>query len=730
MLLASATRPPTPRAPPEPIFWDAASPLLPRSLDAEPSFEVVVEQVARDFERKLAELMCLNAVLRRSAMEGQLSKGVDQARPCPMGPPTALTPAQESAYSVDQEMNKGNNSGFTRAPSLFIGSAAHDSLMPEAQPCLSQDSSTETHVEEGYEIISQWNEDVADDPKAMFIQTSTLSKSADSFQRESRREYTKEAGESVGWTRYVIASPSSPSRIAWELCGTMLVMYDLILLPMQVFDPPRATFKDVVEYISLFFWLLNVFASCTQGYVVKGMLVRSPRRIFMRYMKTWFLVDVWTVVPDWVFAISSLNTADPSGAESFTKLLRVLRLLRLARLMRLVKLRDAWNHVYDLIDSEKIGIVLDVLKMVFMLLLVNHYVACAWFFVAMSQTGESWLKYYGFTRAQVDWGTQYVTSYHWSITQFTPSSMHVQPQHVTERVFAIVVVVFALVGFSYLVGSITGSLARLRSMAEEETKAFWTLRRFLKRNRIPKELGMRIKSYVEARYIYVQHRINPSSVKVLSHLSEQLNNELFCALHGPNLCIHPLLEQLQEESAVTLQRLAIKAVSTVSLAPGDFFFLAGEAATSMSIVTHGWLQYTRMVDNSPRTEDVEHSEDWIAEPVLWVSKYSHLGEIKAINAAELVCVAAGEFYDVVHRNPRAFRLVSLYAQKYVVWLNDQDMNTLSDISQGEDVADVVREFISPSDLSRSTLVPDRHLCSNPVADPSARKETEAITDLS
>ena len=53
-----------------------------------------------------------------------------------------------------------------------------------------------------------------------------------------------------------------------------------------------------------------------------------------------------------------------------------------------------------------------------------------------------------------------------AITQFTPSSMHVQPQNILERTFAISVVIAGLVGFSYLVGSITGSLTELRKMKD------------------------------------------------------------------------------------------------------------------------------------------------------------------------------------------------------------------------------------------------------------------------
>lgn len=49
--------------------------------------------------------------------------------------------------------------------------------------------------------------------------------------------------------------------------------------------------------------------------------------------------------------------------------------------------------------------------------------------------------------------------------------MREDPVPQVESSFAIFVVVFALVGFSYVVGSILGSLAQLRSMTEQSAKA-------------------------------------------------------------------------------------------------------------------------------------------------------------------------------------------------------------------------------------------------------------------
>merc|ERR1719265_2919298 len=145
--------------------------------------------------------------------------------------------------------------------------------------------------------------------------------------------------------------------------------------------------------------------------------------------------------------------------------------------------------IKDLIDSESVDIYFNILKMICALVAINHFVACAWFATTLDIFGfkdKTWKVFHGFEES--DWTYQYVASFHWAITQFTPSSMHVQPQNMSERTFAITVVVFGLVGFSYLVGSITGSLTELRRMNSDSAKQFWKLRRYMNQNCVPTEL--------------------------------------------------------------------------------------------------------------------------------------------------------------------------------------------------------------------------------------------------
>jgi hypothetical protein len=497
------------------------------------------------------------------------------------------------------------------------------------------------------------------------------------------------------WKSVIPASPGSPARLLWDFFGAALIFYDLIKLPMETFSPPETAFSKGMDWFILCFWTLNVFASLTVGYVEHGVVVLSTRKIVLRYIRTWFAVDLLVLVPDWTFSIVDVvatGGSDGDDGEIF-RLLRVLRLIRMVRLLRLLKLRRVFDTINDMIDSEYVSVIANIVKMILMLLVINHLICCMWYTVSVNQSGENtWIKVHKYEHAH--WTYKYAVAFHWSITQFTPASMHVQPQNLLERVFALVVVVFALVGFSYMVGSITGSLGQLRNMHAEESTLFWDLKRYLARNKVPRALSVRIQKYLEHAWQSQQEKKTGKNVKLVNMLSEQLLSELKFEMAVPQMRIHPLLDSLINKSKVTVHRLANVAIGHKLLAAGDYLFHPGETATHMYIVVEGKFNYARLDSfGGLHKELVEKAEDWIAEPALWTRRWVHCGLLKAIEDSDNLTIDAKKFAEQVKLNPQAHEFVSSYALNFLEWLNNEDPNDLSDISQGEDVTQLFAGFI-------------------------------------
>jgi hypothetical protein len=517
------------------------------------------------------------------------------------------------------------------------------------------------------------------------------------------RSRTKGFEEPGPW---YIATPTSPWRLLWDLLGALLIFYDLFKLPMEAFEPPESDLSRGMDWFVLIFWTVNIAASLTVGFNEEGILVMQPRRVLRKYFKTWFVVDLIVVVPDWIFTIAELASDEGGGgSEDSVKLLRVLRLVRMVRLLRLLKLRKIMATFSDMINSEYVSVLANIVKMIMMLLAINHLICCVWYSIAAAQEGDrpTWVSVHRFD--EVDWFYRYLTAFHWSITQFTPASMHVQPQNPLERSFTIILVVLGLVGFSYIVGSITGSLAELRNMQAEESKLFWDLRRYLTKNKVNRKLSLRITKYLEHAWQTAQESKPVKDVKLMQFLSDQLHAELKFELAVAQLKIHPFLNSLCDNSSVTVYRLSNSTIAHKLLAEGDSLFHPGESATHMYIVVSGRFKYTRLdALNKVLIEYVDKGEDWIAEPVLWTKSWVHRGQLSAIEEGDNMTLDTKSFSDNVKLNPQAHLFTSLYAQNFLVWLNSQDDSDLSDISQGEEMFDECRGFI-PLDVYDDFILP-------------------------
>eukprot|EP00913_Durusdinium_trenchii_P029860 g27980.t1 len=243
----------------------------------------------------------------------------------------------------------------------------------------------------------------------------------------------------------------------------------------------------------------------------QGVEMGGRDEILKNYLKTWFLIDVLTLGPDWTLEIMAYATAasgtssdgsvGTSGSESM-RLLRVFRVVRVARLLRLLKVKWLLETIGDAIPmSDYTSIVATlgvkrvdhfspirrVAQMMAILLYLNHVIACVFF--ATTTLGSY----------KTSWTDRYV-ALHWSLTQFTPAAMDVQPQNPLERAYTISVVIFALVGFSYVVGDISSCLTQLRNMSETSSKEFRKLRNFMRMHNVPRQLALRVTKFAEHAY--------------------------------------------------------------------------------------------------------------------------------------------------------------------------------------------------------------------------------------
>eukprot|EP00439_Symbiodinium_sp_Y106_P080481 s986_g19.t1 len=525
-----------------------------------------------------------------------------------------------------------------------------------------------------------------------------------------------------------ILPPSDPKRMAWDLMGMVLLLYDMIAIPISAFDPGSSLFTDIMEWTTQIFWTFDIFMSLITGYVSKGQIVMSPFPIFIHYLKTWFLLDVIVVGPDWFMTFVALSAAgeDEGGSTSVSRLMRSIRVVRTVRLLRLVKLKRILDMLKDRITSEVVFILLNILKLIILLLLVNHFIAALWYSMG-SLGGEgvpNWRDAYNMRPEQQSIYYRYATSLHWSLTQFTPATVDVHPQNMVERTFAILVLIFGLVLFSSFISSITASMTQLRNMQEDKSKQFWLLRRYLQQKQVPPDLGFKVLRYTEYATCSHGEAIPEHRITILGMLTKQLRSELRFVTHYRCLRKHGFFELVSVMNESVLHMMSSgPTLITKALAAQDPLFDMVDAATAMYFVDQGAVQYTqasisqasvtatfggatlgvpdRLSDKMPMpitpasinhlSLDPEYTmsmEDLVTasqeagqviqpgghlcEVALW-AKWKHVGSARAVLESSIVLVSVKGFAECIRRDPAVDAMASVYAKTFVQLLNDSNV---------------------------------------------------------
>jgi hypothetical protein len=257
--------------------------------------------------------------------------------------------------------------------------------------------------------------------------------------------------------------------------------------------------------------------------------------------------------------------------------------------------------------------------------------------------------------------------------------MEVVPQNLGERVFAVSVLIFAMVSFSSFVSSITNLMNHLRSLKSVETKQFAKLDRYLLDNGISFALSCRVKRYLDHWLAEAKRRPQEKDVEMLSKLSEPLRMEIHYESFRPILITHPFFSHYEEMNGKAMRKLCHTALKNVMLSAGDDLCHVGETAKAMYFVKTGELAYRRPFGHM--TDKLE-AGDWICEMVLW-RPWEHAGTVTAVTESILMALDVHVFHLVVKETQTASKLSEedaiAYAFKATNILAEVNLRDLTDL---------------------------------------------------
>lgn len=458
--------------------------------------------------------------------------------------------------------------------------------------------------------------------------------------------------------------PDSILRTSWDMASVAVLCYDAVMIPLSVFHIGfKGHFVWMQVLISLF-WTCDIGLSFISGYYEVSKVELRLSKIAHRYIRRTFMLDVFLVSIDWVFMVADSLDSGAARMLRMGRLFGSVKALRLLRLMRIVKLPGAIEQVVVAVNSKVFSTALFFFKALALIAVVNHFIACIWYAISITHRQEhgqpAWVDNLLDIEDRDDLYL-YATSLHWSVTQFTPASMEVQPRNTTERFFAICVIVSALVVFSSLVSSITSAMTQLRMYYDHKYEQEEKIRRYVIEKRISHELAARIAVFIRQYNVLAKRKVHAQDVAVFSALPTPMKLQLHLEAHGPILAMHSFFYQVREYDARGLLSICNRTIVELPVDIGHELFVQDEDAVEAYFFLHGHAEY--LLDGNVESFDADVRRFVFCEAALWI-RFQHPGRVFCRTASEFLAMSSTSLCSVVPLRPELHRACCAYAAAF------------------------------------------------------------------
>ncbi|KAL4363831.1 hypothetical protein GQ457_04G008660 [Hibiscus cannabinus] len=318
-------------------------------------------------------------------------------------------------------------------------------------------------------------------------------------------------------------------------------------------------------------WIETREGCSRNGLLRTQLLVRDSRKIAIRYLSTWFLMDVASTIP--FEALGYLFTGKSNVGISYS-LLGLLRFWRLRRVKQLfTRLEKDIRFSYFWIRCARLKAVT---------LFLVHCAGCLYYLLAdrYPHQGKTWLGSVNPNFRETSLWIRYISALYWSITTMTTVGYgDLHAVNTMEMIFIIFYMLFNLGLTAYIIGNMT-------NLVVEGTR--WTMEfvrivsNFVSRNRLPPRLKEQILAYMCLRF------------KAESLNQQQLIEQLPKSIYT-GICQHLFLPTVEKVylfdgiSREILQHLVAK-MKAEYIPPREDVIMQNEAPDDVYIIVSGEVE--------------------------------------------------------------------------------------------------------------------------------------------
>lgn len=470
--------------------------------------------------------------------------------------------------------------------------------------------------------------------------------------------------------------PGSPFMRRWDVTMMLMMLFTALVTPYEVafMDGGTVDFLFVLNrLVDLLFLIdlgINFLAPYQGSGKDDGQWVHDGRKIAQHYLRTWFTIDVVSLLPyDIVGMLVESDDVDVSQLK-VVRIVRLFRLLKLFRVLRASRIMKRWETLVDL--NYKI---ISLVKFALIMCFVAHWMACGWaltgsmssmcdlcdvvllsaeeFLVCCPQTG-SWMTS---ELSVTTGGDRYAASLYWAVmTLSTIGYGDLTAMNVTEQVVAVVAMLCGASLWAYVVGNVCGVVASLDVRTLQFRQTMDDLNYFMADKRLPVDLQRRLREYFhQARHMHQ----TGNYVTLFGKMSPKLRGDVALTTNATWISKVPYFRHIRDDClsaiAVTLRAMVY---APNEIIPGNelHIVMRGVAAQAGRIITRGNV--------------------WGEDMILENHTLANLRPVRALTYIDVSAISREELFDVLNEFPltrkkiqRAALLMAIV--RYAQQLRDQ-----------------------------------------------------------
>ena len=454
-----------------------------------------------------------------------------------------------------------------------------------------------------------------------------------STEEANRLELERQRGEREKWCG--ILHPETGVSTFYNQMHIIFLLYVMISLPVRTAFQITPTVDDWAFWVDLFIdaaIVLDIVLNFSRYQFEKGVLVTDRATIRSSYLKSWFAIDVISVMPfDHIVRLFLAQSADEENLARATRFMRFTRIMRFARLIKLAKhqqLETAIRNLQQFLNSVgvtamELEFALRQLGLVCILLGVVHMVGCMWLHVGRSglmaldadglPAPEGWLFVDGWlpnngTAGQLShcWANhcwpdnvyiheQYVSALYWAmVTMCTVGYGDVLPITTGERTVAIAVMCIGTFLYAYIIGAFSTIMAHNgydKARYDTKIRQVETWLNFIDAE--PETIERTLKFY-EYRY---QNKLMFDDHRIVEELPAKLRGDLVLHRFEKTIDNVPFFRNLREDTLVAV----CMHFHQFAVLPGDFITHRGDPYRELLVLTKGICRTVPEMMDSPRS---------------------------------------------------------------------------------------------------------------------------------